>query len=219
MCTNYTGNIIVVDDGSEEKEHLSWLKEQYGNVIKIHEVKNNLGIASIKNISLKEAFEENNSDVCFLSDDDMFFKDKNWYDNYIDGLIKTGLTMFSFACSHTQLKARNHSNVVKINGHDVLKTLEVNGCFLTIHKKAFVEVGYFRIPPYNYGHEHTQYHKRVNTKFGYDGYYDLVDSYKWMDVAENSDHSVDFTGEELQENFSFLHHNISIKEEFNVKQN
>ena len=175
--SKFTGKVIIVDDGSDEKDHIHWLKNENKKVT-IIEKDNNGGISKTKNTSIKQILKYSN--VGFLCDDDIFYK--NGFDNaYVDSINKTGIEHFSaFVVGNCQ------SSPVVINKHTIIKTSLLNGCFVTITKSMIDKIGYYPILPHKYGHEHVNFTKRcIQNKFA-PFFCDIVDREKFINIVHES---------------------------------
>jgi GT2 family glycosyltransferase len=182
LSTTFNGNIFIIDDGSETDKHLIWADEQRNEKIKIFKKTPNGGISKCKNTGIRKLLEHNN-DYLFLCDDDMLFNDKIWYHHYIDALQNTNLMHLTFA---THIDARATGSEVMIDNYKFLKTRKVNGCMLILDRKLIDKVGYFRVMPYKYGHEHSNFSIRCAEATGHKGFYDILGSEKWLAVNNKS---------------------------------
>lgn len=149
LSSEFPGKIFIVDDGSGVMDHIDILKaEDFENRIKIIYKPENSGVAKTKNTCIKLLLN-NDCQVGFLADDDLKYS-TGWQDIYAHSMAETRIPHFS-------LFVDKGEEIVEYNGHRVKKTPHVNGCFLTFTKKLIDSIGYFRILPYKYGHEHSNF--------------------------------------------------------------
>ena len=78
------------------------------------------------------------------------------------------------------------AEVVEHNGHKVLRTPLLCGSFLTITKNLIDRIGYFKVLPYKYGHEHTNFTMRNIFSKEIPFYCDVVDSDKYLRIIPES---------------------------------
>jgi glycosyltransferase involved in cell wall biosynthesis len=155
LASNYRGKIFLVDDGSGTSDHLDIIRgEDAEKRISIIEKHENSGIARTKNTSIK-ALIDSGCRIGFLADDDMSYS-PGWEDLYIRSMEKSKIPHFSFFMGEG-------AEVVMHQGHRVKKTPLLCGSFLTFTKELIDELGYFKILPYKYGHEHTNFTMRAVT--------------------------------------------------------
>jgi len=183
LRTNFEGQIFVVDDGSEIKEHLAWVRTLGDKRLVVVEKQTNGGISRVKNTGLRCIFENGDVNYGFLSDDDMVFKDKDWHMHYMNAIKRTRFEHFIFA-SH--ISARPTGHILTVDGQRVLKTILINGCLLTVNRNLINKIGYFRVGPHRYGHEHTQYSMRASEASVHKGYYDIFGSEHLLELNNKS---------------------------------
>lgn len=197
VASEFPGVLYVVDDGSTIKDHLAWARELNDPRIVIHEKAENGGIAKAKNTCIRLCLENPEVDYFFLSDDDVEFKTAHWYDCYMKAVQATNIPHFSLALAPF---ARKDSTMTIVNNYPILSTPIVNGCFLTGTRQLIQEVGYFKVLPYKYGHEHSNFSTRCRLLTG--GFYDVYDSLDHIDAIPDSliHHSTVINNEEIQAN-------------------
>jgi glycosyltransferase involved in cell wall biosynthesis len=187
--------VIIVDDGSIVKDHISWVKTTFPSIILI-EKEINGGIAKCKNTCLR-ALYDSNCDVFFLLDDDLEFLQPIEY-KYLLSLNEKDISI---------LCGRADSNAI-INNYSVNTniTFLVNGYLLCFTKNTFIKAGYFKVFPYKYGHEHTWYTFRIMKVMNQTVFCDISfnDTYiKLLSVESTaSDEQLNY---ELHENENSLH--------------
>lgn len=195
--------VIVMDDGSINTKHID-LIDSYSDKFKIIHRNENGGIAKCKNSAIK-FFEDNDFDICFLMDDDVEILDKEFYKYYIEAYEKTGIEHF---CLQPQYK----SSVEKqINDYTYIESEFLSGCLLMITKNIIKEIGYFKILPIKYGHEHTNYTIRC-IKYNFcPGFVDIKNSYQLVKLIDESNiisSIVRPTPDELDQNAKLAFNNI-----------
>jgi hypothetical protein len=202
LKTNFYGKIYIVDDGSVYKGHISYVTKLNDDRICIHEKEENSGIAKNKNTGLLLMYNDPNVHIGFLSDDDMIFNDKDWHENYIRAMNNTGIHHFSYALPSISKKTGKE---VEVNGYKVLKTTQVDGCLLVTSRSLIERIGFFRIFPYKYGHEHSNFSIRCMQL--YRGLYDIIDSEGTVALNDKSIEcsSIDVNEDQKIENEKFLH--------------
>lgn len=142
----FPGELIVVDDCSETTDHLSYLDS-----VKVPYFKRpyNGGIAKTKNTGIRILLEKG-CDIGFLNDDDLLYLNTNWYVDYVKAIELTKIPHFSLFLE----EGHAHANY---NNYTIFRTPHVNGCLLTFTRKLIEEIGYFKVLPYKYGHEHSNF--------------------------------------------------------------
>jgi hypothetical protein len=197
--------IILVNDGSTNKKHIELINSY--DYIKVINNPINGSVAMAKNIAIRY-FDENDFDFCIMMDDDMEIIDKKFYEYYYEAYKKSGV---HHLCYQVQVHHPN-AHVEKVNDFSLSKSDRTNGCLYTITKEMIKELGYLKILKYKYGHAHTGYTLR-SIKFGYaSGFFDIVDSSKYLRLIpeSNVNSSVDEKcGEKMMENWKevSLYHN------------
>jgi len=195
--SNFEGTLHLVDDGSPTKLHLHWVGELKDKRIIVHFKNENGGIARTKNTGIRLCLEDPEVKYFFLSDDDVIFKDKNWQNEYVNVMEKTNIHHFSYALP---TDARKTATIHKVNGLEIFKTSYINGCFLTGSRALVEKIGYFKVFPYKYGHEHSNFSVRCSKVYG--GFFDLKNSDTLIDLNEKShdNKSIVVDSRQLREN-------------------
>lgn len=179
FSTGYDGVIVVVDDGSTCYEHFKMLLEiSKGHRINLID-RSHGGIARTKNTCIKALLDEG-VDVGFLADDDMLYKKGDWHTRYAEAVQKTGIDHFSYFLESTPCEVR------EIGGAKVRQTPSVNGCFMTFTRKLVDKIGFFKILPNEYGHEHSNFSIRAARLSGQGGFFDLDDSVSCLELIPES---------------------------------
>jgi len=174
LSTDYEGVIVLVDDGSSTDSHLKLIDSRVRVVRKSHG-----GIARAKNTCIKELLSEN-VDVGFLADDDMFYKNNDWHTRYTEAIHRTGIDHFSYFLESTPCEALNLCGVM------IRQTPSVNGCFLTFTKELIDKIGFFKVLPNEYGHEHSNFSIRAARLAKQGGFFDLEDSTRSIELIPES---------------------------------
>ena len=179
--TTISGPIFIVDDGSTDKSHLHAIRcLEYEKFI-IIEKPINSGIAKAKNTCIKYILEAG-CNVGFLTDDDVIFNE-GWEKAYTDVMTATGIHHMA---AWNGWSPHPKSCVKSVNGVSVIQSSEVNGYFLAFTKELIQKVGYFKVLPYKYGHEHSNFSVRCVAQKMAPFFCDIVDSNKYINVNEKS---------------------------------
>jgi glycosyltransferase involved in cell wall biosynthesis len=173
LASGYDGVIFLVDDGSTTERHLEQLDSRVRVIHRSHG-----GVARTKNTCIKVLFAEG-VDIGFLADDDMFYK-SSWYVRYAEAIQRTGIDHFSYFLESTPCE------VMEIGGMRVRRTPSVNGCFLTVTKRLIDKIGFFKMLPNDYGHEHSNFSVRAARLSGQGGFYDIEDSFSCLELISES---------------------------------
>jgi glycosyltransferase involved in cell wall biosynthesis len=179
FATGYTDFICVVDDGSTNTDHLTWI-ESLNIDVKILVIRHRHGgIAKTKNVCIRTLLDAG-VDVGFLADDDMLYKNSAWADRYAQAVLHTGIDHYSYFLEDKPCE------VFSRGGVSIRKTPSVNGCFMTFTKSLVDKIGYFKILPHDYGHEHSNFSIRAARLAGPDGFYDLEGSGDLLELVGES---------------------------------
>lgn len=199
--TDFEGTLHLVDDDSETKEHLHWVGQKKDKRIIVHQKPTNGGVARTKNTCIRLCLQDKEVDTFFLSDDDMVFKTNEWYKIYAEAVNGTDIQHFSYALPSC---ARKKAKPVSVRGENLLITPHVNGCFLVCTRKLIESIGYFKILPYKYGHEHSNFSVRSRKHTGQ--FFDVESSSKHLELnpASHDNKSVVVNKEEMEANSKFV---------------
>lgn len=205
LNTNFKGDIYIVDDASFTSEHLIWADSKNDPRIKTVKRVENGGVSKNKNTGIKLIMSNPQVNFGVLSDDDMLYIDPNWHDNYFNAMSSSKVHHFSYAIPGN---ARKGSTIVNHNNFKIEKTPMINGCMLTITRELIDNIGYFKIFPYKFGHEHTNFTVRSITSKLTPFFCDAVDSDKWVKINEKS-YSIrsmtDINQEQFNHNTQFIY--------------
>lgn len=170
-------SINIVSDGITDRH------EKLINKFPFHHIKrkSNGGISKAKNSGIDYILKQGN-DFGFLIDDDVIFKDKEVFNEYVSTMINTGLPHYSL---FLQDDGRNCTTRT-INGYSIKETPWVNGCFLTFTRSLIEEIGYFKILSYKYGHEHSNFTRRSVYHKQIPFYCDLIGSTNLVTINDLS---------------------------------
>jgi glycosyltransferase involved in cell wall biosynthesis len=174
VLSRYSDTIILVDDGSTTRAHLEGLPDNVRVVSRPHG-----GIARAKNTCIKELLNEG-VDIGFLADDDVMYKSADWAEQYTKAIQITGMGHFSYFLESTPCE------YPEMSGYVYRKTPSVNGCFLTFTRDLIERIGYFKILPHEYGHEHSNFSLRAATIGKQGGFFDIVDSSQRLELIQES---------------------------------
>jgi len=190
--------VVVVNDGSMHPKHLAVLDE-FRDTFDFIDFDSNKGISSAKNAGIKHLYDLG-CNVMFIMDDDI--KLISGFDNfYINAIQKSGIHHF---CYKVPQLNKHIIKKVTINGIKIVKTLQLNGAFFTITRKIVEAVGYFKILPHRYGHEHTEYTQRIIKMTHFcNGFIDIENSnnfIKYIGLDERSDNFPGIGDKQIKEN-------------------
>lgn len=155
--SGYPGLVSIIDDGSTDPEHLACL-EALAPVASVVLRPKRGGIARAKNTALR-ILQDSQVDLGFLAEDDIEFP-PGWWDAYTEAHIATGIEHFSWAWDDDPSGEMEKVERL-IRGFPVMDTSRVNGVFLTFTPTVLQVVGGFKILPALWGHEHTQWTRRI----------------------------------------------------------
>ena len=171
-------SVWVVDDGSTDQGHLAYLAALPSRY-RVHYSKHG-GVASVKNRCL-ELLE--NCGIGFLADDDILFS-PGWDVNYLNAHICSGIHHFSWADSTTSLKTPRI-----VHNFSVMQTQLLNGAFLTFTSTVLTTVGGFKMMAAPWGHEHTNWTKRIISAGLSPFFVDIRDSNSYISLNRFSSES------------------------------
>ncbi|MCK9574614.1 MAG: glycosyltransferase [Candidatus Pacearchaeota archaeon] len=177
---NVNAKVVIVNDASTNKLH-NELLETYKDKFHIINRTYNGGIAKCKNTAIKY-FEENEYDICFLIDDDMKVVSPDFVKQYVDAIENTGI---EHLCYQVPGDHKNTKNIEK-NDFNVIQSDHTNGCMLVLTKNIVKNIGYFKVLPHKYGHEHSNYTLRCIIHGFAPGFIDVVDSNNFIQLIGQS---------------------------------
>jgi len=179
LISDYPGSIYLVDDGSTYTEHIRSMRIiNKGGKVKIV-TRPHGGIARAKNTCIKLLLEDGVA-VGVLADDAVLYKDPRWYQVYSEAVSATGIDHLSFYHNNKLCE------LVYYNEYPLRKTPDVNGCFFTFTKRLIDKIGYMKVLPNDYGHEHSNFSFRADRLFGQRGFFDIVDAKRYIDLIPES---------------------------------
>lgn len=177
--------IKLYDDGSPLDKVLS--NKLIRNNIEIIKLGYNAGIASVKNICIKDFHDSNNEYGIFIDDDVTFYNSEGIF-KYVEHMIKHNVPHLT-ANSHPD-KGFYDNELVKCN--------VILGYMFTLTKEVVNKVGYFHVLPYRYGYEHVNYSERIKASGLIEEFLDIKDSDKYLNTsAEIKSFNVDFKKVEM----------------------
>jgi hypothetical protein len=201
--TSFDGKVFVVDDGSSWKEHIEYVNDLNDERFFIYKKEVNGGISKTKNTGIRLILE-NGFDKGVLVDDDVVFYE-GWDKKYKDAMEKTGIPHFTVFCDKKRILK------TKFKNYEILRLPYVNGLFMTFTKKLIDCVGYFKVMPYKYGHEHSNFSLRCLHYGQIPFFCDIVDSKKYVLLIPESGKSPSIGNlkkedkEHINKNAKFLH--------------
>ena len=105
-----------MDDCSITDEHLNYASQYKPDIVQ-KSVRG--GVAKSKNTGIRKCLEYN-AELIFLSDDDVLFIDKDWYNYYEEAYEATYIDHISYALSNS---AQKNSKITKINDYEIRQTI------------------------------------------------------------------------------------------------
>lgn len=184
-ASGYAGPVSIVDDGSTDAAHVAFLESLPSGIAVIRRPVRG-GISRAKNTALR-VLRDGGVEVGFLAEDDIDFR-PGWWGAYSAAHRFTGVHHFSWAWDDDP-SGEMRKRVRLINGYPVVATNRVNGVFLTLTPRVLEVVGGFKILPALWGHEHTNWTRRV-IQAGLAPYYaDLDRSDRYLGLNAHADSS------------------------------
>lgn len=174
--SSYRGPIIIVDDGSCTDHHnlLRIMAYTFGYKIILRE--ENGGVAKTKNTCIR-AIIKLGVDVGFLADDDLEFS-SCWWKPYINAYEMTNIQHFSWI--NDDDPGYTYKYPYYNHGYELSSSDYLNGAFLTFTPEVIKKVGGMKILPAKWGHEHTNWTKRIVKARLAPCWCDVVDSNKYI---------------------------------------
>lgn len=182
QSSGYRESLFVVDDGSTDPEHLSFLDRLPPDVSVIRRPRNG-GISRAKNTCLR-VLADHGFDVGFIAEDDIAFS-PGWLNAYLRAHEATGIEHFSWAWDDDP-SGRMAKEIIEVRGFAVAKTNLVNGVLLSLTPRILDIVGGFRVLPAPWGHEHTNWTKRIIKAGLAPCFVDVVNSNRLISVNSHS---------------------------------
>lgn len=178
ISSNFDGKIVVVDDCSETSSHLEKIQSIDKSIQCIKRTINN-GLSRCKNTCIKNLLD---CEYLFLADDDNIYNG-DWWSPYINSSISSGIPHFSH---YTRQPEHGPLNVVEWRGVQLKRHNEINGNFLFATNKLISEIGGFKIMPYKYGYEHTNFTLRCLKSGRIPFFCDIFESEKYIQLNTSS---------------------------------
>lgn len=182
LDSGYPGPVFVVDDGSTDVAHQAYLNSLPAHIHVIRRP-NRGGIARAKNTCLR-VLSEANVELGFLAEDDVAFF-PGWCDAYGAAHTGTGIHHFSWAWDDDPT-GNMHKERREIHSFPVAETSRVNGVFLTFTSTALRKIGGFKVLPSIWGHEHTNWTRRMIAAGLTPFFADLVDSRQYIGLNQHA---------------------------------
>jgi hypothetical protein len=196
VSSGYPGEKFLIDDGSENKNHLTYAKDKGITII---ERKENGGEGRVKNTSLRVLLDSS-CDHLFVSDDDMVFKPV-WWDAYINAMDTMSIPHMAYIIDRIKTVKEN------FNGIEIMRALAptTNGCFLVMTRFIPETIGGWPVGVVKFGHLHENYSMRC-LKYGLIPFYcDLWNKKTYVELNVDSNNSgYDRTGEDCGKNLTLL---------------
>lgn len=159
-ASGYPGPVFIVDDGSTDRRHLATLKrlETFGGRFRVVRRLQNGGVSRAKNTCLR-LLAETACHIGFIAEDDVEFH-SGWHCSYLAAHAATGIEHFSWAWDRDPSGKMRKSRRT-IGGHGVVQSSRLNGALLTFTPRVIERVGGFRLLPGKWGHEHSNWTRRI----------------------------------------------------------
>ena len=152
--SRYSGKIFLVDDASPYKGHIDFARSLEIPNLTIIEKTVNGGISKNKNTCIRLILESG-ATIGLLADDDLLYS-RDFAQVYVNAMNASGIHHMSYFIFNDERRQMAIHNGVYVDG-----TNHVNGCFLTFTRALIEKIGYFKILPYKYGHEHSNFTLRA----------------------------------------------------------
>lgn len=194
---------IIIKDGFENDDHYDLIR-RYRNDFNVI-VQSHSGIANAKNACIDKL---KNCDYIFLLDDDILIKDPLFFADYIRAINKTEIQHFSFMPRYAPPVTTTDINGVICEIFDHL-----SGCMMVLTKKVVETIGYFKVLPNKYGHEHTNYTQRCTYAGLSQNYIDIAESVNTIELINEGNEiksGIPIIQSELDENA--IHAQLNINE-------
>lgn len=177
--------VTIVVDGNCTVEHKNILKK-YSNIFQIIYKARNSGIGGAKNTCIKSLLDQK-VDVGFIADDDVLYK-ANWYKPYCSYILGSNIQHFMYVPAiYIPPAGSLDANYVNHNLHKIINFKYVMaGCFCSFTKKLIDKIGYFKVLPYRYGHEHGDFTERCIKSNMCPGRVDIYESFRFLELHPDS---------------------------------
>lgn len=191
--------VIVVDDGSPFKDHLAWTLQTFPSVQIIQRPFNG-GLSKCKNTCLrimKEKHSQEGSFFAALADDDI-----EYFPGFED-LYVSGLSIESSSYGPINILSACTKSCLSRNTFRVEPQTICNGYFVCFHSSHLETVGYFKVFPKKYGHEHVWWTLRFQLCVGQRFFFDVASSCLYVKHGlgpPSLNHSEMLTGIRVNEN-------------------
>jgi glycosyltransferase involved in cell wall biosynthesis len=179
--TGYEGQVFVVDDGSDDPEHLAFLDSIAAQYTVVRRATNG-GVSLAKNTCIR-LLMEHGVDVGFIAEDDIQFHE-GWHRAYLTAHARIpSIHHFSWAWDSDPSR-RMRKTPREVEGFPIVESSRVNGVLLTFTPEVIEQVGGFKALPGKWGHTHTNWTRRI-IKAGLSPYFcDVVDSNSFIGINE-----------------------------------
>lgn len=178
--------LFVVDDGGDRSKNVIGHDKAIRSYDATLITRPHGGISRAKNTCLR-VLMESGCDIGFIAEDDIEFL-CGWLPWYVDAIQSTGIGHFSWSWDHDP--SEQWRCVRRVNGHAIYETSRVNGSFLAFTREAVEKVGGFPILPAPWGHEHTNWTKRMIAAGVCPYFCDIKNSNDYIRMNPNYRHSV-----------------------------
>lgn len=181
--SEFPGDVTVVDDASNDPEHIEYLESLSGINVVRRGVRG--GISRAKNTCLR-VLRESDFTFGFIMEDDMEVSE-NWWRPYLRLHLQTGIHHFSWASDKYFSSMRKFP--AKRKDRSLVRCSRLNGSMLTVTPRQIAKVGGFKVMPKKWGREHIHYTDRcVRARFA-PFYVDVPKSNRLMRLGPYSKYS------------------------------
>jgi GT2 family glycosyltransferase len=202
---SYVDNLIVVNDGldieiPDNKENFEF---------EYHKTSGRIQVGAAKNIAMRSLLDKG-CDYIFTLEDDIFVKDPNTFNNYIEASINTGIKHFNFGFSQKENLDSNlkpvFKKIVEYKTSKIVLTPNILGAFTFYTRDCLQTIGLHH-KEFNKGHgDHPELTYRAY-KHGYTTpFWWFADIYNSWEMIENQsnmgDDSLVRNQKNIRENFN-----------------
>ena len=115
----------------------------------------NMGVSYTKNRGINSILHRD-LNYGFLMDDDTIITRIEIIENYYNTMVNEEIDHLAYFVE------RDNPKLIPI-GQNLMVTPHVHGCFMTFTRKLIEKIGYFKLLPYKFGHEHSDFSVRACT--------------------------------------------------------
>jgi len=186
LKSNFLNTIFIVDDHSTVNTHLDYISSLQDNRLKIFKRDYNGGASKAYNTGIRLILESG-CDYGFLANDDLVYM-KDWFIPYLEVVTTTKIKHLSFFSETwtSDVEVSFSKNQINIENKLLNSYSYAQGGLLTFSKEMIDKIGYFKIMPYKFGHEHGNFSIRAIYHGFSVGFLDVVNSNNLLKYADDS---------------------------------